>query len=102
MGDTQLVKALKAKSAKVSALLAAVKALPKDEKVVVFSQFTRFLDIIERSLNSAGFPTLRIDGRHAAKKRFDAIRDFQKDGTARVFLVSLKAGGVGLNLTRGN
>jgi len=95
-------KAVKSPSGKIKALLVKLKAIPADEKIVVFSQFTRFLDIINLSVEKEGFKTLRIDGRVAPKKRFEAIRQFQQKGGPRVFLISLKAGGTGLNLTRAN
>jgi len=98
---SELTKAAKSPSGKLKALLRKIKAIPSGEKCIVFSQFTRFLDISDLYLRNAGFETLRLDGRKSAKERFDAIREFQ-NGKPRVFLVSLKAGGVGLNLTRGN
>jgi SNF2 family DNA or RNA helicase len=65
-------------------------------RVLVFSQFTSFLDLVEPILSSAGIPFLRLDG--STRERGRLVNEFQ-DGEAKVFLLSLKAGGTGLNLT---
>jgi SNF2 family DNA or RNA helicase len=76
-------------------LLAQV--IDSDEKVLVFSQFTSMLDIFETELKNMGIVYLRLDG--STKNRQDVVDRFNDDDTVRVFLISLKAGGVGLNLT---
>lgn len=88
-------------SAKREALLELLEQLVEEgRKVLVFSQFTRMLDLIEGSLDT--HPSLsrvvrsRLDG--DTTDRRGAVKAFQ-DGQAQVFLLSLKAGGVGLNLT---
>lgn len=68
-------------------------------KAVVFSQFTRMLDIMEQWAKNTGVRYERIDGATSAKGRQDAVDRFQKDEKPAVFLISLKAGGVGINLT---
>jgi SNF2 family DNA or RNA helicase len=65
---------------------------------VVFSQFTGFLSILRSHLDAAGVSYSYLDGSVSAKKRAAAIKQF-RDGENRVFLISLKAGGFGLNLT---
>lgn len=72
------------------------------DSVVVFSQFTSFLDLIEA--NSEGFSEylLRIDGSTPKKKREKIIREFDTSETPKILLASLKVGGVGLNLTQAN
>jgi len=67
-------------------------------KALVFSQFTDVLDLVEDLLKKAKFRSERLDGRVAAKQRTQAVERFRK-GKADVFLISLKAGGTGLNLT---
>lgn len=72
-------------------------------KVVVFSQFTTMLDLIERTLRGGG-PALargyvRLDGSMSQRARDDAINSFRTSPATFVFLISLKAGGLGLNLT---
>lgn len=69
--------------------------LGQGSKVLVYSQFTSMLDAIQ----GMGFKMLRIDGSVAAEKRAEAVKEFQESGEPLVLLLSLKAGGVGLNLT---
>jgi superfamily II DNA or RNA helicase len=70
---------------------------------LVFSQFTSCLDLIEVALQKSGLGYYRIDGKTPMKERKHIINAFQenKEGKA-VLLLSLKTGGVGLNLTRAN
>jgi superfamily II DNA or RNA helicase len=65
-------------------------------RVLVFSQFTRFLTAARQRLEDAGIACCYLDGK--TRRRAQVIADF-KTGTAPAFLVSLKSGGVGLNLT---
>src|SRR5262252_6270450 len=66
-------------------------------KALVFSQFVQMLRLIERELKRAKIPYAYLDGSTVNRQaRVDA---FQTDSDVRVFLISLKAGGVGLNLT---
>ena len=72
-------------------------------QAVVFSQFTSILDICAEALRAGGVATGRIDGSSSAANRAQTLRAFgQEEGGPRVLLVSLRAGGVGLNLTRAN
>ncbi|GAB7357195.1 hypothetical protein MBLNU459_g8181t1 [Dothideomycetes sp. NU459] len=89
-------------SAKVSTLMLHLKRLKRDEplaKSVVFSQFTSFLDILEPALESASIPFLRFDGSMQQKQRAAVLVEFASRPRACILLLSLKAGGVGLNLT---
>ncbi|HEX7596901.1 MAG TPA: C-terminal helicase domain-containing protein, partial [Polyangia bacterium] len=72
----------------------------KDEghRALVFSQFTSFLDLVEPRLRDLGFTVLRLDGSTPAETRGVRVAAFQS-GLADVFLISLRAGGTGLNLT---
>jgi len=88
-------------SAKREALLELLEQLVfEGRKVLVFSQFTRMLDLIEKSLDDhpglGGVARSRLDG--DTTDRRGAVKTFQ-EGPAQIFLLSLKAGGVGLNLT---
>lgn len=67
-------------------------------KTLVFSQFTTYLDMIENKIKVAGWKMARIDGSQTIKKRTEMVEYFQ-NGDAQIFLISLKAGGFGLNLT---
>jgi superfamily II DNA or RNA helicase len=67
---------------------------------LVFSQFTSFLDVVEEELKTKGFRIFRLDGSTPVVKRRTIVEGFQDCETPAVFLLSLKAGGQGLNLTR--
>ncbi|KFV39960.1 Helicase-like transcription factor, partial [Gavia stellata] len=91
-------------SSKINALMHALIELRRDNptaKCLVVSQFTSFLSLIENPLKESGFAFTRLDGSMAQKKRVEAIQCFQSSqaGSPTVMLLSLKAGGVGLNLT---
>jgi superfamily II DNA or RNA helicase len=66
-------------------------------KVLVFSQFVKHLTIIRKYLNEHKIPYAYLDG--GTKKREEEVNKFQNEKDIKVFLISLKAGGVGLNLT---
>ena len=89
-------------SSKISALLSHLKALRKDlpgTKCVVFSQFTSFLSLIEPALTRAALPFLRLDGSMSQKSRAAVLSEYAASKKGVVLLLSLRAGGVGLNLT---
>ncbi|WP_431217843.1 helicase-related protein [Puia sp. P3] len=66
---------------------------------MIFSQFLGMLALIKERLKELAIPFEYFDGSTTAIERERAIQAFQNDDTCRVFLISLKAGGVGLNLT---
>ena len=85
-------------SAKLDALFPQIEEiLTEDHKALVFSQFTSFLSIVRDRLDAAGTPYAYLDGR--TRKRAGVVRRFQEDPDCPLFLISLKAGGLGLNLT---
>jgi SNF2 family DNA or RNA helicase len=67
-------------------------------RALVFSQFTSHLALVREALDEAGFSTLYLDGSTPAKQRAALIDRFQ-GGEGDAFLISLKAGGTGINLT---
>lgn len=89
-------------SPKIDALLLALKEMKPDEKGVIFSQFTKFLDLLESFLTENGWSFVRIDGSKSRTQRMQAIQDFMGDEGPRLVLCSLHAAGTGINLTRGN
>ncbi|WP_374570616.1 SNF2-related protein [Acinetobacter sp.] len=91
------VKSAQAQSAKLEQLMEmAVPMVEEGRKILIFSQFTSMLELIEQRLNSAGVGYVKLTGK--TRKRAEAVDAFQS-GRVPVFLISLKAGGVGLNLT---
>jgi DNA repair protein RAD16 len=69
------------------------------QKSIIFSQFTSMLQLIEWRLRRAGFNTVMLDGSMSPAQRQKSIEYFMNNVNVEVFLVSLKAGGVALNLT---
>ena len=87
-----------ASSTKVDALLEALTAAAADgHKALVFSQWTSLLDRVEPALEAAGLAYTRLDG--STRDRAGVVATFQDASGPPVMLVSLKAGGTGLNLT---
>ncbi len=66
-------------------------------KVLIFSQFVKQLNIYRRHFNQENIPYVYLDG--STQNRGEIVKKFQEDEQTRVFLISIKAGGVGLNLT---
>ena len=84
-------------STKLDALMEMLDDIVEDgHRVLVFSQFTRFLTLARKRIEAAGIGLCYLDGR--TRKRDKVIDEF-RSGDAPVFLISLKAGGFGLNLT---
>jgi superfamily II DNA or RNA helicase len=85
-------------SSKVKALVDALSTAAADgHKALVFSQWTSLLDLIEPELNDAGIGFTRLDG--TTSDRAGVVQTFESDRGPPVMLISLKAGGTGLNLT---
>jgi len=89
---------IKGPSAKLEQLEARVdEALDEGHKVLVFSQFTSLLAIVRDRLDDRGISYEYLDGQ--TRDRQQRVERFQTDPACRLFLISLKAGGLGLNLT---
>ncbi|TFK88380.1 hypothetical protein K466DRAFT_520961 [Polyporus arcularius HHB13444] len=89
-------------SSKIEALVEELTNLRKQDattKSLVFSQFVNFLDLIAYRLQKAGFTICRLEGTMSPQARDATIKYFMNNVHVTVFLVSLKAGGVALNLT---
>jgi superfamily II DNA or RNA helicase len=85
-------------SSKVEGLVEALETLADEgHKALVFSQWTSLLDLVEPRLQAAGLGFTRLDG--STRDRAEVVSRFQGEGGPPVMLISLKAGGVGLNLT---
>lgn len=72
--------------------------IEEGHQAIIFSQFTTYLDLIQKVIRERHWKVARIDGTQSVKKRQAQVEVFQ-GGEAPIFLISLKAGGVGLNLT---
>lgn len=84
-------------SVKLDVLTENIKEKTSNHKILVFSQFTSMLSLIKNRLEEEDITYEYLDGR--TKNREDKVKNFQENEKIRVFLISLKAGGVGLNLT---
>jgi SNF2 family DNA or RNA helicase len=86
-------------SAKLDELIREIEENTGHHKALVFSQFTSMLELIRTALAERGIPYLYLDGSVSAEDRRLSVQQFQEEEDTRVFLISLKAGGVGLTLT---
>ncbi|GAB5588326.1 DNA repair protein rad16 [Umbelopsis nana] len=89
-------------STKIEALVEELTNLQREDrsiKSIVFSQFVNFLDLANWRLSRAGFECVKLDGTMSPQQRDAAIKYFMTNPNVTVFLISLKAGGVALNLT---
>ncbi|KAJ3670458.1 hypothetical protein LUZ60_010782 [Juncus effusus] len=89
-------------STKIDALREEIRNMVENDgsaKGIVFSQFTSFLDLIHYSLKKSGVKCVQLVGSMTLNEREKAIKSFTEDSDCKIFLMSLKAGGVALNLT---
>ncbi len=89
----------KNESIKIKELSRELQENTGNHKVLIFSQFLGMLGLIREELKTQGINHEYFDGSYTKKQREDAINNFQDNEECRVFLISLKAGGMGLNLT---
>ena len=86
-------------SSKIKFLVETLEPIIQEgHQALVFSQFTTYLDIIQKTLQEKSWKMARIDGSQNIKQRQKEVDRFQ-NGTCPLLLISLKAGGIGLNLT---
>jgi len=86
-------------SVKIEELVRELTENTGNHKALVFSQFLGMLGLIKEELEKHNIPYVYFDGSTSSSEREKAIQSFQNEEETRVFLISLKAGGVGLNLT---
>lgn len=93
----------KGKSSKINACVEILKdSISSGNKVLIFSQFTSVLKNLSNILDKENIEYNYLDGQTKAKDRIKFVDEFNKDYNKKVFLISLKAGGTGLNLTSAN
>ena len=86
-------------SAKLNQCLEVVNdAISSGHKVLLFSQFTSMLDIIKKELDKRKIEYMELTGKTKADDRIDMVNKFNIENNVNLFLISLKAGGTGLNL----
>jgi len=86
-------------SVKIDELLREINENASNHKALIFSQFTSMLNLIATELDKRKIPYYYLDGTTKATDRKRAVENFQQNNEVKLFLISLKAGGVGLNLT---
>ncbi|EHQ29337.1 SNF2-related protein [Mucilaginibacter paludis DSM 18603] len=84
-------------SAKIATLMEEITGKMANHKILVFSQFVSMLDLIKKELHQRNISFAYLTG--STRNRQKVVEDFQNNSATRVFLISLKAGGTGLNLT---
>ncbi|QNR85444.1 DEAD/DEAH box helicase family protein [Pedobacter riviphilus] len=84
-------------SSKIDVLMEQIESKAGKHKILVFSQFVTMLDLIKKQLESRGIRYEYLTGQ--TRKRAEVVSSFQQNADIPVFLISLKAGGTGLNLT---
>jgi SNF2 family DNA or RNA helicase len=72
-------------------------AISENHKILIFSQFVKHLELLRKHLDKENIRYSYLDG--STRDRQKEVEVFQQDNTVKIFLISLKAGGVGLNLT---
>ncbi|KAJ2915654.1 hypothetical protein MD484_g4781, partial [Candolleomyces efflorescens] len=87
---------------KFKAVYAIIEKVPEGEKVLIFSNFTSLLDLLAEFLEDNDIGNIQFDGRMNSRERETALRTIANDIDVKVMLVSMKAGGVGLNITACN
>ncbi|WFD33024.1 ABC-type xenobiotic transporter [Malassezia sp. CBS 17886] len=90
---------LSTKQRRILALLADIDAAAHNDKTIIFSQFTTFLDLLGPALDGAGWAYVRYDGSMQRREREAALTRIRTDAGVRVILISFRAGSTGLNLT---
>ncbi len=95
-----MVKNYQGRNSKLDVLINIIKD-SSNEKILVFSQFTKVLEVIGKRLNEENILYSYLDGKTSAKDRVKLVEEFNTNNN-KVFLISLKAGGTGLNLTSAN
>ncbi len=84
-------------SSKIEVLLEQVRDISRRHKILVFSQFVSMLELVGKELAREKIKYVSLTG--STRNREEVVNQFQEDAETRVFLISLKAGGTGLNLT---
>lgn len=84
--------------AKIKELMYELEEIIPNHKVLIFSQYVKMLRLVEHQIKQKGWGYVQLDGK--TKDRAQVVQSFQENPEVRIFLISLKAGGTGLNLTQ--
>lgn len=86
-------------SVKIRELINHITKKTANHKIIVFSQFVKMLALIKSEIESLNIDYEYLDGQCSQKQRKESVKRFQEEENCRIFLISLKAGGTGINLT---
>ncbi len=86
-------------SVKIKEIVRHITDKTANHKLLIFSQFVKMLGLIKSELDKHGIEYEYLDGQRSIKQREQSVKNFQESPDLRVFLISLKAGGTGINLT---
>lgn len=86
-------------SVKLETLIEHINEKTGNHKILIFSQFVKMLELIKNKLHETNISFEYLDGKSSKKQREVSVERFQSEPDVRVFLISLRAGGTGLNLT---
>ncbi|MCW3788825.1 DEAD/DEAH box helicase [Plebeiibacterium sediminum] len=86
-------------SVKIKEIIQHITDKTSKHKILIFSQFVKMLGLIKNELNKRNIEFEYLDGKSSTTQRERSVENFQNNDDLRVFLISLKAGGTGLNLT---
>ena len=93
------VETYKGTSGKIDGLLSLIKEyISSGHRILLFSQFVQALDLIENELQKINIEYFKLTGATTAEKRVQYMNEFNANDRVKIFLISLKAGGTGLNL----
>ena len=93
------VETYKGTSGKIDGLLSLIKEyIGSGHRILLFSQFVQALDLIENELQKINIEYFKLTGATTAEKRVQYMNEFNANDRVKIFLISLKAGGTGLNL----
>ncbi|NPD45698.1 MULTISPECIES: DEAD/DEAH box helicase [unclassified Lentimicrobium] len=90
---------IETQSIKIKEIIRHITNKTGDHKILIFSQFVKMLALIKDELDKINIDYEYLDGKSSVKQRENSVNNFQDNNDLRVFLISLKAGGTGLNLT---
>ena len=96
--NPSLKEAESSKFSKILEIISQISTYDPEKKIIIFSSFTAYLDLISSSLSSLSLPHARIDGKQSSKERGENVKEFTSSSATSIILISLKAGGTGLNL----
>lgn len=88
--------------AKFQKILEIVKAMPKNDRLIIFSQWTTSLQLVGQYLTQQGYSSLEYNGSMGISARNQVLSQFDSAKSPKILLISLTAGGIGLNLTSAN